>query len=431
MELEPVDNFISYAGGSEQAMYILGYAKHLGCERIYVEEKYIDKDYIKDFQLFYSRAFEDISKTVTRIFFFGNDLKHADLIGHEMSDEDVQRSCIGFVTIKPVKDKNGNPVIGRTSFKHYEVGAGKVFVESEQHAYLAGREMTFETLPFKSQDAAVGACASTALWIVTNGLKDRFDIPNMSLFEITRIATKYPTFEGRRFPSDGLSSGQMCFFLSEIGLEFDLMSMVDKSTVDEYFETVVKAYVSANIPIIAGLTLKRKDGGNDHHAVVISGYRMTDDGKIAQLYVHDDQIGPYASITSDDGFKKWIYRKDDLWSRTCDTIELELLMIPLYHKIRLPFPTIWGFRNDAIKRLGNTPAIRLADSNRYKKELRSRDLDDPTKLECQMPKYIWIFSFRQRDKLADYILDATSVNPLPVCTIYHKKRGKQVKTIQK
>jgi len=421
MKLKPVDEFILYAGESEQSKYMLRYAKRLGCTKIYVEEKYIDKDYIKDFQWFYSRSFEDIPKAVTRIFFFKDDVKSNDLIGCDKTDEEIQKSCIGFVTVKPVKDKHGNFIIGRTVFNHYDRDNRKVFVESEQHAYLAGREMSFKTLPFKCQDAAVGACASTALWIVVNGLKDRFDIPNMSLFEITKMATKYPTFEGRRFPSDGLSSGQMCFFLSELGLEFDLMNMIDKNIVNEYFETIVKAYTAANIPIIAGLML-RGDEGDDHHAVVISGYQTADDGKIIQLYVHDDQIGPYASITSENGFKTWTYRKDYAWSKMYNSIELELLMVPLYHKIRLPFPRVWGFRSDAIKSLGKMPAIRLADSNRYKKELRSRDLDDPSCLERRMPKYIWIFSFKTRDKSADFIFDATSVNPLEICIVFHKEK---------
>jgi len=421
MELIPIGRFIEYAGESEQAKYICEYAKYLECTKMYVEEKYTDKDYIKDFQMFYSRSFEQIPNTVKRVFFFKDELGPEDLIGRTKSDDEVNESCIGFVTIKPVLDQNGNPIVGRTVLENYGENEKRVFIESKQHAYIAGREMNFKALPFKSQDIAVGACASVALWIVTHGLRDFFDIPDMSLFEITEIANKYPTSEGRMFPSKGLSPVQMCSFLHEIGLEVELADMSDGGMSGEYFETIVKAFISANVPIVAGLTLI---GNNreDHHAVVISGYQSKTDGHLSKIYVHDDQIGPYASVKSKDMFKTWEYKENDAWSRTYNSVRLDFVMVPLYHKIRLPFSIVLRVGDILSKKLEKQISIRLANSNRYKKELRVCSLSDLSDLERPMPKYIWIYSLEAQDKCADIIFDATSANIQKICEVYYQKR---------
>lgn len=421
MKLEPIDDFISYAGDTEQARYIINYAKHLECAKMYIEEKYTDKDYMMDYQSFYSRSFEEIPNTVKRVFFFSDKISSENLIGGEMSDDIVQELCAGFTSIKPVEDGKGNSIIGRTVLKHYDAGKRKVFLETKQHAHMVGREMNFKTLPFKCQDVAVGACASTALWVAMNGLKDHFDIPSMSLFEITEIASRYPTpNEGRMFPSKGLTHDQMCMFLHEMGLEADMVNLAEADNIDEdLVESVLKAFMPANISIIAGLNLKH-GSGEDHHAVVISGYQVSNGGKISKIYVHDDQVGPYASVKSDDGFRTWIYDRKDIWRKYYDSVELEFLMVPLYHKIRLPFFTAWEFRNKAKRELQNVPSVRLANSSQYKKELREREPEKPTDLEQPMPKYVWIYTFESGNNFIDIIHDATSAYSRHICAICHK-----------
>jgi hypothetical protein len=70
----------------------------------------------------------------------------------------------------------------------------------------------------------------------------------------------------------------------------------------------LKAYINASIPLIALLELKKKEKVS-WHAVVISGYRRDEKRKVKELYVHDDQIGPYSSVKPVKGnFEFWDYK---------------------------------------------------------------------------------------------------------------------------
>ncbi|MCL1811402.1 MAG: hypothetical protein FWG41_04205, partial [Methanomassiliicoccaceae archaeon] len=97
-------------------------------------------------------------------------------------------------------------------------------------------------------------------------------------------------------------------------------------------------------------------------------------------------------------------------------------IVPLYHKIRLPFSEVWSTRNDVKKESNETAQVRFANSNHYKKELRLFDLDDPADLERPMPKYIWIYTFEMGKRYVDIIYDSTSANPQMLCAIYRKNR---------
>jgi hypothetical protein len=416
LKLEPLENFIKYSDDSSQARYIFNYVKFLKCTKIYIEEKYIDKDYIVDYQKFYSRSFNSITNLTSRIHFFKDDMTEESLT----SSSDLSKSYLGFVIIKPVCNSNGQKIIGRTVLCNYNINSKtRTLIETRQHASILGCDLEINTLPFISQDIAVGACATASLWTAICGLSHKFDILRMSLYEITEKANECSIIPSRSFPSDGLTPYQICYFLHNIGLEFDLINMddIEETSRELYINIFIKSFILGNIPIIAGLKMTNEDR-TDYHAVVISGYKESN-GVISDIYVHDDQIGPYASITSKDGFKTWNYKDADGWTSAYDTISFVYAIIPLYHKIRLPLTQIWLLIS-RYAALGAKIKSELVEGSAFKKSIRQSNIKDKTILEIPLPKYVWIISIIQGKNCTDQILDATSPFPINLKSINYR-----------
>ena len=201
---------------------------------------------------------------------------------------------------------------------------------------------SIESLPFQTQDLAVGACASTACWICQHPLSQMFGVEKNSLYEVTSKSVTFPNAQSdRNFPSEGLSLIQIKNYFNTIGLESESIKFNSNpdSTVD-MVSVVVRAYLNMNLPIIAALELKGNSGGKHYHAVVISGYRYSQ-GKITELYIHDDQIGPYSRVTPKENFftfweNEWINKYG------FKEIKLFSLIIPIYPKVRMKFGRIYS-----------------------------------------------------------------------------------------
>ena len=96
-------------------------------------------------------------------------------------------------------------------------------------------------------------------------------------------------------------------------------------------------YIKAGFPLIGALKLsKEKEKYTWRHAAVITGYRCDNNGNLKELYVHDDQIGPYGRVKPVNGcFKLWENEWCDEYKY--DNVELEKLLVPIYPKIRFTF----------------------------------------------------------------------------------------------
>ena len=437
INVQPHVNASEYLGCSDQAVYIQSYTKEIGSNKIVVEEDYTDKDYILDFQRFYSRSFGEKEWRTTRIHFFGGSLTCEELreeLLQPSSSESLQNDYLGFVVVKPVRNKGKQLIIGRTVLSTYPENAGdhrRIYIENPQRANLFGHELTIKSLPFQSQDRAVGACASAALWSVSNQLFHLFEMQRDSMYGITEEANRGVVYESRAFPSQGLTYRQMCGYLRMKGLELEFFNINASNNKDEwkdFISTVLKSFTETGIPIIAGIALHsttteaRPDeiAHVDHHAVVISGYSLNDNGEFNEIYVHDDQIGPYASVISSDGFLTWKYKTGG-WSNY-SSITLDSLIVPLYHKIRLPFIEVWM----ASKYLEDDSTIKehslhLYEVRNYRKRLLKLNISDKeTLLTTQMPRYVWVFEATYVNGLKEeVVLDATAVYPIIVARLTH------------
>jgi len=419
MIIQPIDNLLDHIGDSNQACYIKDYLGVLKAKTILVEEDYTDKDYLIDFQNFYCRSFGPKESTTSRIHFFSEPMESThleEIVQTPDSAGEMQRSYLGFAVKKPVKNHSGKPIVGRTALMPYprvESKHRRVYIVCPQRANVLGHEMSLHSMPFQSQDVAVGACASAAVWAALNPLFHLFEIQKSSLYEITHNANMIVQCESRIFPSDGLTTRQICGCFRSKGLEIEFMNFSGAASwkfAPEWVSLVIRSYVRAGIPVVAGLELWEEGRSVPrYHAVTISGFSEADGSALSEIYVHDDQVGPYARVFSDDGFISWNYGGNEWGDST--RILLNSMTIPLYHKMRLPFESIWsvwyGLRNDASVK---ATEVFLLEARKYKEELLSRNFDNKRGILAEsMPHYVWVFRATYANgEVKDSVMDATA-----------------------
>ena len=451
-----------HLGNSKQVRYLISYISGdpLNAKTCVLEKKYIDKDFMLDYQNFYSRSFRDDGKFTKRLHFFNVEFSQEEF-KKSLEDNDLsylnEETYLGFVVIRPIKDIHDEPLIGRTLLKVYLTdidGEKRVFVTRSYKVSLFGIELKMRSLPFQAQDQGVGGCATMALYSALHPLAITFGLQRSSPSEITEMSTSFP-IASHKFPSSGLTWGEMINCVRSIGLEVETIGF--KSEEEIKIKTAVMAYIDAGFPLIAALDLIEKTDGVenyvkgalkkgapliaaldririspiqplDRHAVVISGYRSDFNNNLRELYVHDDQICPYNKVTFDGSLREW--RNE--WNSGYYVI-LEKLLAPIYPKIRLPFIRMNRCYEDLkakiIKSGGPYYDLRLClvTIKRYKKFLLKKTFfgfkeDDQERpatyynkdeiLTLSLPRFMWIVRAYENDKLVyDLIYDGISVYP--------------------
>jgi hypothetical protein len=415
------DNLTKCFKSNSQANYLFYYLKNLNAKTCILEKEYIDKDYLIDYQKCYCRSFEKHERFTKRIHFFNENISEASFQKSLEGDyEHLKESYLGFVVVKPIKDMDGKPLIGRTLLKTYpdEEGVKKrFFVKEDFSASLFGIPLNIKSLPFQVQDQGVSACATIALWSALQSLVYRYGIPRHSPAEITEIATLRPS-PSRRFPSEGLNVYPIRKYIQSTGSDVEVIRATT-----EAIPVAVKAYINANLSPIALLELKRKAKEPEWHAAVISGYQCDEKRNLKELYVHDDQIGPYNRVKPVNGnFEFW----DNEWIREYgyDTVKLDTLFVPVYTKIRLTFSRIYRYlekwkeeiryiekQKEEVKSSEVDLELYLTTIRQYKKDLLKEQIKDKIGiLSASLPRFMWIIRFFYKNQpLLDYIYDATSV----------------------
>jgi len=189
----------------------------------------------------------------------------------------------------------------------------------------------------------------------------------------------------------------------------------------------IRAYLSAKIPcILIGAVLNCPESKElGMHAVTVAGYSASDVSastvpygqvgtlleatRIEKIYSHDDQVGPFARMeflpcATSYLTTSWI---DDSGKRGRIFFEPDILLVPLYHKIRVPVTAVvatictldeWvgeARRNGFVQTAHEIEwDLRLVDSS----ELKAEIFDDKTThgrfrlktLKDNLPHFIWI-----------------------------------------
>lgn len=443
-----------FLGSSQIGNYIFRYLTRKEAKTIVVERDYIDKDYMIDFSKFYSRSFNIDNKRTTRVHFFDQNFSEEEfktilLIGPDDKINELNVHYLGFSVVKPIKGKDQEDLIGRTLLKTYPDSEGEYerkYLKTNYDVSLYGIPLHIESLPYQTQDSAVGGCATIACWTVLQQLSHKFELEKASLFEVTERSVHVPTI-GRNFPSHGLTMEQIKSFFDATDLETEFISpsiMPDieayDPTKDCFIEDAVKAYLELGIPILMGIALQIKEENKpitkkvaekiglksvdikyNYHAVVVTGYK-SQHNKIVELYLHDDGIGPFCKTKPINGS---FYKLDNEWisRQGYEAIHVYTLLIPLYPKIRLPFKEIYieflkqkRFFESVNHKKGIDPRwyraeLFLMDVRQYKYSLLKEQFTDKEKILVKpFPRFLWILRHNYCDRPCfDYILDATDV----------------------
>lgn len=446
------------------SLYFENYFGALGAQTIIVENDYIDRDYLEDFAGYYVRCFPDYKRKCTRLHFFKRQLSTTDLeqaLAAPMNDEQIesfQKDYLGFVVVKPLPQT----IVGRTCLSTYPENQHRSYpITRRYEANLFGIPLEVKTLAFQEQDSVAAACATSALWSVFHGTGVLFHHPILSPVEITRAANAVLPMENRSLPSRGLTAMQMAHAIRSVGLEPFLIGARN-----EYIlKSAVYAYLRGGVPVLLGLDLFDVTGAapveRGKHAVAITGFStgipaptprgnwqqvkslyagfLLRASQVDKLYAHDDQVGPFARMVFDGQFvsvpvnggtvalssvsTSWDIRQGRQ-VRACP----ELVLVPLYHKIRIPFEHVLDLVTrfdgllEVLRQSGLTlplpdrPVwdIYLTTINDLKRELAESPLISPELRRelrtATLPRFVWRASAICNNQLVlDLIFDATDI----------------------
>jgi hypothetical protein len=426
-------------GKSKQSEYLYDYLSQQGAKTCVTEENYVDKDYLIDFAKFYSRSYNVEERHTIRFHFFSEEFKRDDLERclNNCKDDLVAKLCssyLGYIVRKPVKDAEGKYFIGKTLLKTYNRGINgdiREFLRDTHEISLFGIPLDVNTLPFQSQDQAVGGCATSACWVALHPLSTLFGTERRAPAEITEVSTFFPNLD-RNFPSTGLTLYQMKSNFTSMGLETEFIDLeVISPTLQKYYKSnddiisdAVKAYNRIGLPIIAALKLRETPTQHTplYHAIVISGFRHHK-GVVKELYIHDDQIGPFHHVYPIGGkFSQW--NNDWIAKYGMNSVTPYKLLIPVYPKMRLSFSKIYLIylkikreTEQSIKDLGFKGEIQteifLIKLNAYKKVLWGEKFENKQVILCKpLPRFLWIIrTWYNGVPKKDILFDGTCVYP--------------------
>jgi hypothetical protein len=206
-----------------------------------IERHYIDRDFMEDHSVFYSRNLSPTPNYCRRIHFFAGTAVQIDAelksLAHraynlpcndsKAANEYIEsckafstRFYLGFTVIRPLR---GSPV-GRTVLRILERekksdGSLRIMAcTREYRVHILGSELTVRGLAFQQQDVGVSACATIALWSALHRVRDTEDIASATPAQITGLASKFRLPYGRSMPSEGLDVEQMCLAVQAIGV---------------------------------------------------------------------------------------------------------------------------------------------------------------------------------------------------------------------
>ena len=467
-------------------VYFEGYFGTLKAQTVIVENDYIDRDYLDDYLGYYGSCFIPYERKCTRLHFFNIDVKENEF-GALLKGDVTNCTCdllntayLGFMVVKPLPQT----FIGRTCLKTYDDdGKRRCFpVVRDYDSNLYGMKLGVRSLAFQEQDHVVSACATSALWSIFHATGMLFQHPILSPVEITKIACESMPIETRFMPNEGLQTIQMAQAIRKLDME----PLLIKADNENVFKSTLYAYINCGIPLLLGFSIVDVSsspgimyGG---HAVTITGYSLGHaypkpdpisglslmSSRIDRIYAHDDQVGPFSRIIADFEDVEFklgpngqdIYKRKSIKtshrgeSKRIGSIWAipEILMIPLYHKIRIRFSYIreivehFDVIIEALKtnNLINLRSkllwdVHLTTVNDYKSEiLNSNALRGESKrkvLTQGLPRFLWrAKAYCGTDIILDLIFDATDIEQasfLQTAIVYDESLCKQLTIFSK
>lgn len=438
-----------------QITYLGVYLAKLGCKSVVLETHYVDRDFIDDVARFYSRNLRAYPNYCTRLHFFGEQFDDASwrntIVSAGGGDVEsvrarLQSTYLGFSVIKPLP---GSP-IGRTVLKtvgpRTADGLSRMFNPIRKYTvHLAGLDLAVDGLAFQQQDQGVSACATTALWTTLHAVAHLESIHIPTPAEITEAASRYLLTDGRSMPSEGLRVEQICEATRATGLA----PVVVRSLSPAEDRAQLSGYVLSGLPVVLAINI-----GGTGHAVCCVGLKLGDvqpqtdtslafrdaASRVQGVYVHDDRLGPYASVELRPHTASGRIRTG-LLIRWPDGIEekdavLHSMIIPVPPKIRLSLTqmraigfAVAQFTAKAISSAGRsvTLDVRYELEANYKSRAFTFGLSDDGlfRLQCEsaLSRYLGVIEISTPEgPLFDVLLDTTESGANPCVLAYVRKK---------
>ncbi|HMX00888.1 MAG TPA: hypothetical protein PKL56_16080 [Cyclobacteriaceae bacterium] len=413
----------------------LGSTDGINAKTIVVELDYVSKAYITDYSNYYATCFQEYERMCKRVHFFNVEFNDERLRKELLSESEfLNNHYLGYIVVKPLPDSVIGPTLlatyGKRENDHQRFfPACKVY-----HVNFFGKTLAVQSLAYQEQDTVVSACASVAIWSAFHKTSSLFKTALPSPGEITKLAGNLFFNYGRIYPNHGLDLTQVCRAIDAIGLVSEVRS--SKRFDGEIFlaSRIIYAYLKCGIPILLLIKSSSAPGVSVGHAVTIIGYSkpkpkasnpskeitLIADG-IDKFYVHDDQLGPFASYE----FSGKTALKTHHWNSSGEknylSYWIHAVVIPVYPKIRVGFEDVFD-RVDNFDRtffefdIFNVELewdVYLEESNKYKGDLLKSNLDEDLKIKkvtANYPRYIWVAKAQiQGHVFLDLIFDSTDI----------------------
>jgi len=458
-------------------VFLLEYLDHLNAKTIVVEREYTDRHFLDDYAAYYVRCLDKYTSRCTRLHFFTEcfdteRLKPSSVESRNETQQFLQECYLGFVVIKPLPQR----FIGRTCLRtypqdepnHTTADVREYPVKRKYDVHIVGFDLYVESIAFQEQDHVVAACATSALWSAFHGTSELFKHAIPTPIEITRLATEHSPSDSRHLPNSGLVPYQMAEAIKHTGLEPELLGCTNEFI----FKASLYAYLNMGLPVIltgalydtsAMFEAKLPNGKtcsfpkfSGLHAVTVLGFRRRTDmapqdeipntslesSKMTTIYVHDDQVGPFARMKFCDAplqtcdFRQGNITENSLVLNTSwmgengklDVVKFVpwTMLLPLYSKIRIRFIQILSevlSLDLAVRAIinpinGNHDVkidwnIFLSFSSDFKSDMRNASIDNDLKwkcIECATPRFIWrAIASVAGDPIIELIYDATDI----------------------
>lgn len=343
-----------------QIRYLESYLtnEEVGARGLLIEEDYVDRHFLHEFVAYYATMLERPTAHCTRIHVFTEEVSETAIDGWigclATERAELQRQLaeryLGYIVVRPLPFAP----VGRTLLRPYpKDGMGRCYepASTVHHVHFLGLDLAIRVLPFQQQDQAVGACATTALWVSLSRVMKADGHRAVLPKDVTEAATRH-VVNGRAIPAvAGLSDEQVDSAVRAFGYEPYRFSAEARDSWS-LFQLALKCYVTSGIPVLLRV---HADGASGCHALVVAGFREFADPMrqeevkglvrmsyrpIERLYVHDDRLGPYARMALLKGEDGEIPRlrfepRSPGYEDLEDSLDIQGGCVPLYTKLRL------------------------------------------------------------------------------------------------
>lgn len=421
----------------------LGPGDGLNAKTIVIELEYVSKAYFTDYSNYYATCFQDYERRCKRVHFFNIELDETALKKEILAESNfLNEHYLGYIVVKPLPDSVIGPTVLATYQEKDDKDQKRYFPATKEYEVnFFGRTLLVKSLAYQEQDTVVSACASVAIWSAFHKTSALFKTSLPSPGEITKLAGNLFFNYGRMYPNLGLDLTQVCRAIDAMGLVSEVRSSKRFDGEIYLASRIIYAYLKCGIPILLLIKYSSAPGVSVGHAVTVVGYSkpqpkpsdpskeitLTADG-IDKFYIHDDQLGPFASYEFSGKTALKTYHSNASGEKNYIPSWIHAVVIPVYPKIRVGF-------EDVFERVSNFDRtfyeynifnvelewdVFLQESNKYKGDILRSEMDDDLKLNkvtSDFPKYIWVARAQVKDHVfLDLIFDSTDI-PSGKCCI--------------